>query len=1002
MPFQLKHPAVYIRRWFLLVLLILVSPFGQAQQLSCQDAFPSAVSSAQTTSVVRILRESRVTTPGDLVVTTRLENSTNTCGARNCVATNSVAPDNNGAFNQFPGGANINVSAGATRHLPPGNYNNLTLDNQILWARATLVLQPGIYTFAGNFSAGTGSIVRLEGPGGSAVYVRGAVEIGNNATVNTAGSSPPLFFFTRGNVTLARASDVRSYVYAHGTVRLDGEATLRGAITARGDITLDYVTIIWLILYRGSNVEYDASGLADGEFGTFCRAGSAITLSNFVVSVPPSGSTCQPITVSISAMDSLGNLMTGYTGAITVSTSTGRGDWSKTDTPADALGSLATGPPNSGSATYTFDSNGNDAGTALLRLSNSHAGPLTVTVNDTDGGTMAVSTPVTFSANGFVFTPTDTLGSDVVAGRNHAFQVQMVRRDPSTGVCGVATNYNRATVRAWLVRATGDPGGAAPRLVNSSAVATNLPGSMPAADNFPANFTSGVANVSLSTSDVGRYRLELADQSGTFSSIPILGSSTEITARPFALDVRVENPGASSATGAVFQAAGAPFAASVRAVAWQADDDKNGDGVADGHADNDTSSKAVLTNNASVLSFGRENPAAAVLLRSALLLPVGGADPGLGSTAAAPADGRKITGFSSGTGSTSSIYFDEAGIIELRAKIDGGNYLGTATAIDRTVGRSGFVGRFVPNRFTLSVPSVRAACESVLPYSYMGEPFNLRFSLTARSTRGSVLRNYMGSFAKLTDSTGTLSLFGRDAGAGVTLQERLALGERSFNWAAGVASGDAVIRVERTTAPDGPYRQLRLGLLPMDDDGVTIAVADRNFDGNGDGTNDAVAIGQTDVRFGRFVLDDAFGPETATLAVGMRTEYWEGNVWRLNRDDSCTTLSLNSIRYPSGPITVATNRTVPVGAGSTRGEYATINASGVKFSAGDAGHFFTAPGMGNTGSFRVNVLLQDRPWLRFDWNGDSDHGDTATPFATYTFGIYRGHDRVIHWREVLR
>lgn len=934
-------------------------------------------------------------TPGNRVVTNNLEDSTlgQSCGSVSCTASNSLASDNNGTFNQFPAGGNVNVSWLQTRTLQPGAYNDLSVGGG-----GTLVLRPGVYTFSGSFTTAGNSTVRLEGAGGTAVHVNGNVNIGGQ--VNTAAPTPQLFLFTRGNVSLSGSASMRAYIYARGTVVVQNSGEVRGAITARGNITLGTESILGL--FGGATVEYDPSGLANGEFGTFCRSGGAITLSGFSLTVPASGSTCQPVTISISAIDSQGNLMPGYTGSIAIATSTGRGDWSKTGAAADALGLLMAGLSNSGTATYSFEPNGNDAGTVSLRLSNSHAGPLTITINDAEAGATTLSTPVTFSENGFIITSADSLGTDVVVGRSHAYQVQMVRRDPSTGVCGVASNYNRAAVRAWLVRAAGDPGGAAPLLINNSAVATNLPNSMPGSDNLPANFTAGTANLMLSTSDVGRYRLEIADHSGSFSSLPILGNSADITARPFALHVHVENPGASSPTGAVFQPAGQPFSASVRAVAWQAADDNNGDGAADGHADGDASSKANLANNPTVSSFGRETPAAAVILRSALLLPAGGVDPGLGSALVAPADGRRITGFSNGAGSTSNIYFDETGIIELRAKIDGASYLGSVTAIDRTAGRSASIGRFVPGRFSLSAPEVRASCETALPYSYMGEPFSLRFSLTALSARGGITRNYGGAFAKLGASDGMLAVSGRDLSVGVPLQSRLATSGRSFNWAGGIANGEVFIRLDRAATPDGPYTQLRLGLLPTDGDGVSIPVANRNFDGNADGINEAVLMGQTDVRSGRLVLDDAFGPETAILPVGMRTEYWDGSNWRLNRDDSCTTLPLSSIQYPSGPITVAGNRTVPVGAGTTRGEYASISPAGVKFTAGDAGHYFTAPGAANTGSFRVNILLQDHPWLSFDWNGNLDHSDPTAPSATYTFGVYRGHDRIIHWREILR
>lgn len=60
------------------------------------------------------------------------------------------------------------------------------------------------------------------------------------------------------------------------------------------------------------------------------------------------------------------------------------------------------------------------------------------------------------------------------------------------------------------------------------------------------------------------------------------------------------------------------------------------------------------------------------------------------------------------------------------------------------------------------------------------------------------------------------------------------------------------------------------------------------------------------------------------------------------------------------------------------------------------------PGAGNTGNFKVDIDLTNYPWLLFDWNLDGDYSnDTALPSAQFSFGSYRGHDRIIYWREVL-
>src|SRR5690606_5429124 len=141
--------------------------------------------------------------------------------------------------------------------------------------------------------------------------------------------------------------------------------------------------------------------------------------------------------------------------------------------------------------------------------------------------------------------------------------------------------------------------------------------------------------------------------------------------------------------------------------------------------------------------------------------------------------------------------------------------------------------------------------------------------------------------------------------------------------------------------------------------------------------------------------------------------------------DSCTKIPLVAMEYdpaedlfPPVKIDDAANRIVPLNGGNTEGIYRNLELNPgddhVAFDGGNAGHFFSAPGTG-TGNFSVIINLGSEPesescdpisdencipWLRYDWNQNGSHNDDLRLRANIGFGQYRGHDRIIYWREV--
>ena len=107
-----------------------------------------------------------------------------------------------------------------------------------------------------------------------------------------------------------------------------------------------------------------------------------------------------------------------------------------------------------------------------------------------------------------------------------------------------------------------------------------------------------------------------------------------------------------------------------------------------------------------------------------------------------------------------------------------------------------------------------------------------------------------------------------------------------------------------------------------------------------------------------------------------RLEYWDGSRFMTHMDDSCTT-------WNTADLTNSANHN-SLSAGAPPSD---------TFSMGEAPPLELVPnGTRGTDSLVWNVDA----WLEFDWNDD---GTLEDPVGLATFGVFRGHDRVIYWQE---
>jgi MSHA biogenesis protein MshQ len=790
----------------------------------------------------------------------------------------------------------------------------------------------------------------------------------------------------------------------------------------------------------------------------------------------PGGTPSSPI-VTITALDTNGNTVATYNKTVNLSALLSGGGASS------ASWSLKSGNGTLSGNQYTFVAA--DQGVAKFYLTDSNAQTVYLSASENGGSiSSTLSTAVQFSGATFIITNVDSLSGNtaggVVAGRAHLMKVTR------TNGCSTNTAFTGAkNLDGWYTPATEHPNGAsAPQICatntnspttgtcsstsgNTLGACSTLSIAAPTEDatsNFmPAlNFSSGVATFCLASSDVGKYSISLRDDSST----PVTGTSDVLTARPFAVavtDVKqalgamTGNPASSgdaSTSGSLFTTAGAPFQATIGGYLWNSAGDTDNDGKPDAGANkSQVIGGGIATHYADGITLGAASP----------YYPTpgtGGAVAGtLSPTAAA------VTGGSSPV----MLTYSEVGSFTL-SMLPGSNYLGSSVNLaSRAVifsnygssARSAVIGRFKPDHFVLTNPSITnratAACTSS-PFTYMGEPISVGFKLEARNASDNLTQNYTLGWAALDTTdwlssgvTGTNNSVGlwmnasaypypggsgaptgtctvvfkndssnqnpttfactagtsplpstvtRAAGARVSISGT----PSAPSWSGGIGTFSANAVLERADTLDGPYGTVNIGVAPQDREGVRLLSF--NLDADNNGATERASLGSTALRFGRLRLFNALGPAELDLPIPMRTEYWNGAAFVTNTDDNCTKL-------PSPTNNILLSNYV---GGINSGNMPAGNfTAGGNFSSGVGSLVLRKPTStpGAKGSVDVCVDLSSDPatpasaacaltsaglpWLQGRWSSSS--GYNYDPKIRATFGVYRGAP-IIYLREM--
>ena len=826
-------------------------------------------------------------------------------------------------------------------------HSNYYIDDLSFGNNGVLNLVSGTY-WINRFSAGGGLRINVDS-GTARLYINNSFSLPSNAIINSPvansqGDASQLLLYGYNAINTGSDVTFSGVMYGTGNIELDRDSNYYGAFTGV-DISIG----------RDTNVYYNPSAAANLNYGDLCESASC-TLGSFNIEQPDYALACPGTRskISIQAMcDDGTSPKEDYAGTVDLSTNE--------NALSEFYATLVSTPTIS---SLVFD--GTELGTkdAYLFHQNENA-TLYVSAEDTVEGVASTSlSPTDFRTEGF----TITTPASFTCGGTSSLRLTAIGEDDTGVACQTLTGFTGTKdLKAWYgVNIDSDSGAdvvTTDLLLDSQAISDQ---SEPAANNLTLTFNSGIADVDIGYPNAGNvlginFKHDDAPYDGSIAEFSeLVASSTDFVVKPNLINLSIADANASCATGMVnetcskFVAAGAPFVLSSEAQCI-------GGGTADDYQ-------------------------GSIALTHGLVSPI----PSAGSAGSLAINSATFGSADSGSIQINNQSISEVGVFSITATPSA--YYGETIAPFTLP----TVGRFYPDHFIVTSSSTSDSCSG---FSYMGQTdseIDISYTVQAQRFGGGVVLNYNGAFAKA-----SISLVAENNNDGGGYQTRLS-GFNSTSWSNGeyLYSDGGIFTRALSGLPDGPYQDLDVGILLADNDGNVSVLnaldmrADTSTDCSGLGNCNAKNLdtaNSLDIRFGQLKLGNIFGPETFDLNMAVRTEYYDGTDFVLNTDDSCTVL-LDT----DPPLTPQTGSWT--GNLSTGETFATLSSN---ISSGVGEITFDAAGLGNAGSVIYEYdTINNLPWLNIENDGDADYADN--PFGKITFGQFRGNDRVIYWREIVR
>lgn len=847
------------------------------------------------------------------------------------------------------------------------------IDDLFIRRDATVNLRPGDY-WVRRFRLERNVKINVIGSGTARLLIRETVNFDRDSWLNAndafglTGDPAKLLIYGEGDINFSRNTRVWAGIYAQGDITLDRDSQFMGGITANN-----------ISINRNTTINYDAAAMTRLDFGNLCQGGSC-TLGSFQITQPAVALACPQARASITfqAMCADGTTpKTDYAGIIGFSTN----ENSLSQFFAASSGGTAI-------SSLTLNGSENGAGNIYLYHQNEN-NDLRVTLTDATASVTSSSNQGTdFRSSGFAVTGP----AGFACGTTQSVMLTAIgQQDNLSGACSVLTGFSGSKAISVWARVNYDVDEVppvqdaliSPFVLNGTAVSANTQG----AANLTLNFTAGQANISLQHLNAAQLLgLEFAHDDGVVGTPGLRGSSAPMIISPAQL--RVSAPSADSAcpTNDVnctpFVSAGSHF---------------------------DLNVAAVCADPGATVATSYRTPAAQdIALSLNLIAPPapGGVNGLLGVNQVSVPAGNN------GQTTVNNQKVSEVGVFTVDATAP--PYFGQTL----TSGTSSSIGRFFVHHFdlTLSPANFNRSCNN---FSYLDQNFFFNIApqlrIEAKNADNQITRNYEGSFWKLgaalqeqgsCSGISTIKGFCYSDNIGGAASLWAPNGSQSYG---NINNINGVLEMSLHTLDAFRYQRPTVGnVLPFDadiqlmvelDDGDATGsqtLANIGFVGDSDsGSTNYNLTNDRLLRHGRWNMENAFGPETENLAIKAHAQYYSlANRFEMNPDDNCTVFTNADIALVPSGVGATNFAAIPVGASGT----SNFSLNSPLALGEDENFSLSFPGAGNVGDIDISVNLSSQPWLRYDWDGDGSLEDH--PSIEASFGQYRGHDRIIYWREV--